>query len=107
MLNWMWLKFIAVETSILPDFSGENGIKQLLILIVNVLFYGLGAAAVVGVVIAGITYLTARDNEQQVAKAKRRLIEIVIGLVAWAVMWGVLNWLIPGFKGDELGVLLR
>lgn len=82
-----------VETSILPSNMDIDGILKL---VLNVLVYGLGAAAVLGVIIAGIQYMTARDNEGQVATAKKRLIEIVIGLVAWAVMYGALNWLIPG-----------
>ena len=41
-------------------------------------------------------YLTAKDSPDKVAAAKKRLIEVVLGLVAWAVMAAVLNWLIPG-----------
>ncbi len=100
MLKWAWLKLMAVDTSILPD--SVTDIQTLLILIVKILFYGLGAAAVIGVVVAGILYLTARDNEQQVTKAKTRLVEIVIGLVAWALMWSLLHFLIPGFKDSML-----
>lgn len=86
-------EIISVSTSILPD---DWCIAQILMLILNILVYGLGIAATIGVVIAGIYYMTARDNEQQVTVAKRRLYEIVIGLVAWALMYTVLNWLIPG-----------
>ena len=82
-----------VETSILPS---DWGIENILKLILNILVYGLGAAATLGVIIAGIMYMTARDNEAQVAKAKTRLYEVVVGLVAWALMYAVLNWLIPG-----------
>lgn len=89
-----------VQTSILPQGwankpNGE-GIMDVLKLVLTILVYGLGVLATLGVVIAGIMYMTARDNEQQVAKAKKRLIEIVIGLIAWALMYSVLNWLIPG-----------
>ncbi len=101
-MNWLMMKamavstvgkLLAVETSILPD---DFDIDKILKLILNILVYGLGAAAVLGVIIAGIQYMTARDDVAQVAKAKKRLIEIVIGLVAWALMFTVLNWLIPG-----------
>lgn len=81
------------ETTILPN---DMDIMGILKLVLNILVYGLGVAAVLGTVIAAIMYLTARDNEQQVAKAKTRLYEVVIGLVAWAVMWGLLQWLLPG-----------
>ena len=80
-------------TNILPS---NWGIDDILRFIVNVLMYGLGAAAVIGTVIAGIQYLTARDSEQQVAAAKKRLLNVVIGLVAWAMLFTLLNWLIPG-----------
>lgn len=96
-MQWIVMKLVAVETSVLPSFGGPDGIKNLLLLITRILFYGLGAAAVIGVVVAGIMYLTARDNEQQVTKAKQRLFNVAIGLVAWALMWTVLHWLIPGF----------
>lgn len=55
-----------------------------------------GVAATIGVVIAGVMYLTAKDSPDKVAAAKKRLIEVVLGLVAWAMMAAVLNWLIPG-----------
>ena len=92
-MNGLLMKFVAVETSILPE---DFDIDKILKLILNILVYGMGAAAVFGVIIAGVQYMTARDDVAQVAKAKKRLIEIVIGLVAWALMFMVLNWLIPG-----------
>lgn len=85
------------ETTILPDdWAGEGGIEKILQFVLKFVVYGLGAAAVLGVTIAGVMYMTARDSEAQVAKAKKRLYEVVIGLVAWALMYAVLNWLIPG-----------
>ena len=94
-MNWLLMKVMAatVDTNILPE---DLNIEGILKIILNVLVYGLGAAAVFGVVIAGIQYMTARDDPGQVAKAKKKLIEIVIGLLAWALMYTVLNWLIPG-----------
>lgn len=94
-MNWLVMRILAdtVETSILPP---DWGIEEILGLVLRVIVYGLGAAAVLGVIIAGVMYMTARDNEAQVAKAKARLYEVVIGLIAWAVMYAVLRWLIPG-----------
>lgn len=81
------------STSILDPNMTIDG---MLTLVLKILVYGLGAAATLGVVIAGIMYMTARDNPQQVAVAKKRLIDIVIGLVVWALMYTLLNWLVPG-----------
>ena len=58
--------------------------------------YAIGALGAVGIVIAGIQYLTAGGNEAQVTKAKNRLIQVVIGLIAYGLMATVLNFLIPG-----------
>lgn len=76
----------------------ENGgnIFNILNIILTVLTYGVGIAGTLGIVISGIQYLTARDNEQQMVKAKSRLINIIIGLAAYAFMWAFLQWLIPG-----------
>lgn len=94
-----------VETNLfgcVPVNDRGSGIKRLLSLVVTVLLYGIGAAAVVGVVWAGILYLTARDNEAQVAKAKTRLVEVAIGLIAWAMLFTLLQWLIPNFTENTL-----
>lgn len=94
-----------VETNLfgcVPTDDDGSGIKRLLSLVVTVLLYGIGAAAVIGVVVAGIMYLTARDNEAQMAKAKTRLIEVAIGLIAWAMLFTLLQWLIPGFTENTL-----
>jgi len=93
----MWNILADQTTSILDENLGIGG---LLGLVVKILSYGLGAAAVIGVVVAGIMYLTARDNESQVAAAKQRLLNTVIGLIAWVVMFSVVNWLIPGGVPD-------
>ena len=40
-------------------------------------------------------WATARDNEQQIVKAKKRLFEIVIGMVAWILIALIGNLLLP------------
>ncbi len=94
-MKWTIWRFLAdgANTSVL---TGVGSIEDLLKLVVNILVLGLGVAGVVGVVWAGILYLTARDNEQQAARAKTRLIEVAIGLVAWALMYTALQFLVPG-----------
>ncbi len=89
----------GVPTSIIDcDDTGENGggIFAILLIILNVLTFGIGIAGTLGIIIAGIMYLTARDDQGQLVKAKNMLINIVIGLAAYAVMWAFLQWLLPG-----------
>ena len=95
-----------IETNILgKDYEGVHGICdngngeamfEILAVLLNVLTWGVGIAATVGMVIAGYQYMMARDDASKVAKAKNRILQIVIGLVAYALMWGVLQFILPG-----------
>lgn len=92
----------GVETSVL----GENGcvegtddgsaIFSVLNVVLQILTYGVGIAGTIGIVIVGIQLLTAKDNASAYAAAKTRFVAIVIGLAVYAVMWGFLQWLLPG-----------
>lgn len=90
----------CIETNLfgcVDDDGSGSAIFQVLYTILQVLTYGVGIGGVVGIVVSGIQYLTARDNEAQAAKARRRILEVVIGLIVYAVMYVVLNFLlIPG-----------
>lgn len=93
----------GVNTSIIncegeyrEDDGKGGGIFGILLIVLNVLTFGIGIAGTLGIVIAGIMYLTARDNEAQVVKAKNMLINVIIGLAAYALLWAFLQWIIPG-----------
>lgn len=93
-----------VETNVLgsngcTDAKDGDGISYILNVALTILTFGVGTAGTIGIVISGIQYMTARDNEQQMAAAKKRIIDIVIGLVVYAVAWAALSWLIPGGIG--------
>ena len=76
--------------------ADSNSVFVVLNVILQVLTWGIGIAGTLGIVITGIQYMTARDDANQMAKAKNRLIQIVIGLAIYAVMWAFLQWLLPG-----------
>ena len=80
------------------DANGQelNPIFGLLILVLNILTGGIGIVAVGGLVYASILYASARDNAGQVSKAKELILNIVIGLVAYALMFSFLQFIIPG-----------
>ena len=80
----------------LEDDGKGCGVYTVLNMAIDIFSIGVGIVAVVGIMIVGIQYLTAKDNEQQVSKSKRRMIEIVIGLVAYAVLFVAFQWLLPG-----------
>ena len=85
------------------DESEGKGIKNLVMLIINILTAGLFVAATAGIVWCGAQIITARDDPAQVAKARKRIIEIVIGLVAWIMSAALINLILPG--GDKSGKL--
>ena len=59
------------------------------------LLFGYVVAGTIGIIICGFLWMTARDNEAQVAKAKKRMIDIVIGIVAWILLALIANLFIP------------
>ncbi len=88
----------AILKNIACDCGHGEAIVSILSLVVNIMTIGIGILGVLGITIVGIQYLTAGGSEEKTRKAKRRMFEIVIGLVAYVVAYALLNWLIPDFK---------
>ena len=78
--------------------NAGGGIKCVVLYVVNILSILVGIVGVIGIVVVGIQYLTAGGNEEQTRKAKRRLFEIIIGLVVYILIAALLNWLLPNFN---------
>ena len=95
----------CVETAILGtgnevcDNNGDSVI-HILKLVVDIMTIGIGILGVIGISITGIQYLTAGGSEEKTRKAKRRMFEIVIGLVAYVLIYAILSWLLPSFSGS-------
>lgn len=91
----------VIETTFFGNIKDDGngcGVFTVLNLVVDILSIGAGILGVVGITIVGIQYLTAGGNEQQVVKAKRRMLEIIIGLIIYATLYAVAQWLLPGGK---------
>ena len=87
------------NTVLIPcDESGKGSIYNLVELIINIASVAAGVLAAIGITVVGIQYLTAGGNEEKTRKAKRRMLEIVIGLAVYAVFAAILNWLLPNFN---------
>lgn len=92
----------GVSTSVIKcdaDNSGDlnkNGIWALLLIVINVMTAGVGVLAVAGIVYGSILYTTAEDKADQVNQAITIIRNVVIGLIAFALMWAALNFIIPG-----------
>ena len=89
----------VVETNFFGNFEDDGngcGVYTILNLVIDILSMGVVIAGVIGVTIAGIQYMSAKDSEEKTKKAKRRIFEIVIGLVAYAILFVGVQWLLPG-----------
>ena len=85
----------GVNTSII-NCGEEDGVNFLLHTVINIMMSLVGILAVAGVAFSGYQYMTAAGDPGKMAKAKNRIVQIVLGLIVFAVMWAVAEWLIPG-----------
>ena len=87
--------------------GGGKDIMDLPNLIIDILTAGVIVAATIGIIICGYTVLTARDDASKVEKAKRRLFEIVIGLVAWVLGAALIRFILPNADTASLESVIR
>ncbi len=91
-------------TSLLPNSwcssKDGSGIQEIVSLVIAVLTGGVIVAGTIGIIYCGVMWMTARDNENQVATAKRRMMEIVIGIIAWVLIYALANLFIPKSSSD-------
>lgn len=80
----------------IPDVTSNSGIWGILLLVINILTAGIGIVAVGGIIYGSVLYASAGGSPEQVKKAKTIIINIVIGLLAFALMYSFLNFIIPG-----------
>ncbi len=89
------------KTSILPATlcdgnSNSGGVWGILLFVLNILTAGVGIAAVGGFVLVAIMYTTGGDSPERIKKAKDMIVNIVIGLIAFGLMYALLQFIIPG-----------
>lgn len=81
------------------DCSGadsKDGIFNMLKWVLTILTGLVGIAAVGGVIWAGVLYTSAGDKADQVKKAKTIIVDVIIGIAAYGLMFIALNWIVPG-----------
>lgn len=95
---------ICQDTTVIDVGSDCNesggGIWGVVNIVLRIMTYAVGVLAVIGMVIAGIMYITSSDGKGDspggVKAAKTMIFNIVIGLAIYAVLFALLEWLIPG-----------
>jgi len=76
--------------------SADNPVVSVLIFVMKILTGAVGVAAVGTLIYAGILYSAAGGESGQVQKAKTIIKDTVIGIVCYAGMIIILNFVIPG-----------
>ncbi|TAL14695.1 hypothetical protein EPN95_02215 [Patescibacteria group bacterium] len=74
----------------------QNGVWGLLLVAINILTAGVGIAAVGGIVYGSILYTSSGGNAEQTKKAIDFIRNVIIGVVAYALMFAFLNFIVPG-----------
>lgn len=92
----------GVETGVIScSQDGTGGVEGtgawgILLLAINILTAGVGIATLGGIVYASIMYTSSGGNPEQTKKAMQIITNIVIGVIAYAGMYSLLNFLVPG-----------
>lgn len=82
---------------LIADLNDTQGkVEEYLQLAVNIVTAVAGLAIVSSVIISGIQYSTSGGNPQATAKAKERITQAIIALVASLLLYTFMQWLIPG-----------
>ena len=84
------------NVDVTKDGVQNTGLWSLLLTAINLLTAGVGVVAIAGIIYASILYTSAGGSQEQVKKAMGIITNVVIGIVAYALMYSGLNFLIPG-----------
>ena len=79
-----------------PNSSQNSSVWALLLLALNIMTAGVGIVGIGGIVYGAILYASAGDRSGQIEQARTVITNVIIGLVAFALMWAFLQFLIPG-----------
>lgn len=93
--------FADCNTGVLPQDwcdgrNGGTGIEAMLEDLVWIVGSIAGVIAVPFIAMAGFTWMTATDDPGKVQTAKKRILEIVVGLIVYVFVGLIITWLIPG-----------
>jgi hypothetical protein len=64
--------------------------------IINLLSASFGVIAVISLILGGINYTTSEGDPQKISRAKVRIRNTIIAVVAYMFLYAFLNFLIPG-----------
>ena len=71
--------------------------------IISILLWVVGIAAVIVIIYAGITFVTAAGNPSKISQAKTMLIYAVVGLAVAILAYAIVNFVINTSSGKGVG----
>lgn len=74
----------------------NNGAWGILLIFIRIMTAGVGVVAVGGIAYGAILYASAGDKSDQVRKGISVIQNVVIGLVLYAAIYAILEFIIPG-----------
>ena len=74
----------------------ESFIEQYINPFVTLLTVAIGVIAAISIVVAGIQYASAGNDPGKVQKAKSRIGQTLLGLLAYIFLFSLLNYFVPG-----------
>jgi len=84
------------NVEVTKDGVENTAVFSILLTAINILTAGVGVAAIAGIIYGSVLYTSAGGSAEQVKKAIGIITNVVIGVVAYALMYSFLNFLIPG-----------
>lgn len=75
---------------------GANTVTNLLLTIIDFMAVGVGLAVVGGIVFGALRYSSANGNAAQAQQGITFIVNSVIGLVLFILMYAIINFLVPG-----------
>lgn len=87
-----WWQYLSGEIDPLnqcvPAFSFPNDLLAVSLAVVDMLLHVAGLVAIVSVIVAGVSYITASGTVEKTASARRRIYNSLIGLAIVAIASG-------------------
>ena len=74
----------------------NTGVWGILLLVINILTAGVGVAALGGLIYGAVLYTASGGSPDQIKKARTIFTNVVVGIIAYAAMFALLNFIIPG-----------
>lgn len=86
----------ACSESNIIQCTEEDGITFLIKTSISILTVLIAIAAVIGIIYGAVLYTSSGGNAENTKKARGIITNTIIGIVAYALMYVILNFLIPG-----------